>query len=82
MITREESDPLEGREARIVLVVRRVVGEGTSLNGFRVHPGGPRSGREGRLEPSSAGRCPHSGRTPGASGLFYFLDALLLLFSC
>lgn len=82
MIACEESAPLEGREACVVLVVRQVVGEGTSLNDFHVHPGGPRSGRKGRLEPSSAGRCPHSGRTPGASGLFYFLDALLLLFSC
>ena len=59
MIACEESDPLEGREARVVLVARQVVGEGMSLNDFRVHPGGPRSGREDRLEPSSAGCCPH-----------------------
>ena len=52
VIAREESDPLEGREVCIVLVVRRVVGKGTSLNDFSVHPGRPRCARKGRLSPA------------------------------
>ena len=52
MIAHEESDPLEGREVCVVLVIRRVVGEGTSLNDFDVHPGSPRCARKGQWSPA------------------------------
>lgn len=59
-----------------------LLAKGTSLNDFSMHPGKAQVCKERPVEPSRPGCCPHSAHTPGASGSFYFLDALLLLFSC
>ena len=43
---------MEGCEVCVVLVIRQVVGEGTSLNDSGVHPGSPRCARKGRWSPA------------------------------